>query len=86
MNTVQQGIAKQLVRRKNNGSKKDRYTCPVYVDGIRYRSLFEAGIESDVSYVSMSLKLKESKGAPVTIGYSVVVSESWILSHPEYLI
>lgn len=65
--------------------KDHRHWKPVYVDGIRYRSYFEAGIDSGVSYVSISTRLKESGGAPVVIGYSVVVSESWILRHPEYL-
>ncbi len=57
----------------------------VYVNGTRYRSYFEAGIDSGVSYVSISTRLKESGGAPVVIGYSVVVAEEWIFQHPEYL-
>lgn len=67
---------------KDRGNKKYK---AVYVDAIRYRSFFEAGIDSGVSYVSISTRMKASGGAPTIIGYSVVVTEDWILKHPEYL-
>ena len=68
-------------------ARKDRNSRnkAVYVDGIRYRSFFEAGIDSGISYVSISTRMKQSNGAPVIVGYSVVIAESWLLKHPEYL-
>ena len=78
-------IWKQLVKAQGAGRKKLSRKNAVYIDGIRYRSYFEAGIDSGVSYVSISTRLKESGGSPVVIGYSVAVTENWIFQHPEYL-
>lgn len=84
-NPLQESIWRQLT---SPTAKKDRLCKKykaVYVDSIRYKSFFEAGIDSGVSYVSISTRMKASGGAPCIIGYSVVVAEEWILKHPEYL-
>lgn len=84
-NTQQLQIWRQITSRAARENKINRKFKAVYVDGIRYRSYFEAGIDSGVSYVSISTKMKQSGGAPVIVGYSVVVAEEWIFKHPEYL-
>ena len=58
----------------------------VYIDGVRYRSLFVAGIDSDISFRWLAVKMAESQGAPVLIKNHLVVSEEWIRLHLECLI
>jgi hypothetical protein len=85
MNPQQKRIWRQITNSAARQCNNSHHWKAVYVNGMRYRSYFEAGIDSGVSYVSISTRLKESSGAPVVIGYSVVVAEEWILKHPEYL-
>jgi len=84
-NPLQLKIWRQISSRAVRESRKNRKFKAVYVDGVRYRSFFEAGIDSGISYVSISTKMKKSGGAPVIVGYSVIVAEEWIFKHPEYL-
>ncbi|MBR4158505.1 MAG: hypothetical protein IKT97_00405 [Spirochaetia bacterium] len=57
---------------------------PVYVDGIRYESLFIAGIESGITSVTLWKGLKQSKGAPVLLCGKIVCLETWLKEHPEF--
>lgn len=58
----------------------------IFVNGDYYESLFQAGIDSDISFTWLSLKLKHSHGQPVIIKEKLVVTEKWIRGHPECLI
>jgi|LSQA01.1.fsa_nt_gi hypothetical protein len=53
---------------------------PVFVAGIRYRSIFEAAIETDISATWISLMLKASGGFPVLIKRHMVAPEQWVHS------
>jgi hypothetical protein len=52
---------------------------PVYVAGIKYRSLFHADIDSGIRSVSIWKALKKSGGEPVLIRRALVVSEAWVI-------
>ncbi len=58
----------------------------IFIDGDYYRSLFQAGIDSDISFTYLSLSLKRSHGNPIQIKGKLVVTEKWIRMHPECLI
>jgi hypothetical protein len=51
---------------------------PVFVAGIRYRSVFEASIETDISGVWIWKTLKASDGFPVLIKRQMVATEQWV--------
>ena len=59
-------------------SRKAGSPCPVYAGGIRYRSIFEASIETGISYPGIFMRLKASGGAPVLIRGLAVVEEAWV--------
>lgn len=52
---------------------------PVYVAGIKYRSLFDANLDSGIRSVSIWKALKKSGGEPVLIRNTLVVLEAWIV-------
>jgi hypothetical protein len=52
--------------------------CPVYAGGIRYQSIFEASIETGISYPGIFKRLKASGGAPVLIRGLAVVEAAWV--------
>jgi hypothetical protein len=51
---------------------------PVFIAGIRYKSIFEAMIETDISAVWIWKMLKASGGFPVVIKQQMVATEHWI--------
>lgn len=57
----------------------------LYIDGRRYRSLFAASTDSEITFCYLCRKVKEHDGAPFKIGNHTVVTEKWILAHPQYL-
>ncbi len=57
---------------------------PVYVDGIRYESLFIAGVEAGISTISLWKAIKQSKGAPVLVKEKIVCLESWLKDNPSF--
>jgi hypothetical protein len=78
--TVKELIAYNLSR--NTDMRKQK---PVFIDGERYASLFDAGINSGISYVAISQGMTRTSGAPTYIKGRLVVLESWIHRHPEYI-
>lgn len=58
----------------------------LYIDGRRYRSLFEASIDTGLTYWYLSAKLTESNGAPCFIKKHEIVLESWILQNLDWLV
>ena len=53
-------------------------SCPVYVGGILYSSIFEASIESGISSFWILSRLKTSEGKPVFIRGTAVVEREWV--------
>jgi len=53
-------------------------SCPIYVGGILYSSIFEASIESGISSFWILNRLKTSKGKPVFIRGTAVVEREWV--------
>jgi len=52
---------------------------PVFIAGIKYESLFDAGFYSFTpSYVSLCKALKRSNGEPCKVKRNIVVLESWV--------
>lgn len=58
----------------------------IYVDGRRYRSIFEAASDTNLTYWNMAKKISDNKGAPCFVKKHKIVTEFWLLSHPEYLL
>lgn len=58
----------------------------LYIDGRRYRSIFEASIDTGLTYWYLSAKLTESKGAPCFIKKHEIVLESWIMQNLDWLV
>lgn len=53
----------------------------VYIAGKRYRSLFSAAVDTDISFCLLQKKLKASGGAPVKIHNKTIVTEDWLLKN-----
>lgn len=79
-------IKKEIFNSLCNDEKEPPNYMPVYIDGVRYKSLFAAGIDGDISFRWLSQRLAESNGAPVKIKNHLVVFESWVREHPECLL
>jgi len=56
---------------------------PVFVNGILYRSIFDAADKTGMSNVWLYTRLSQKSGAPVLIKKQVVVTQSWIRSRKE---
>jgi hypothetical protein len=50
----------------------------VYIAGIKYRSLFDADLDSGIRSVSIWKALKRNGGGPVMIRGELVVLETWV--------
>ena len=79
MNAIKPGVS-ALINGKAN---------PVFIAGIKYNSLFEAGIEHEAfkiipSYTSLCKALKKSGGEPCKVRRYIVVLESWVINRVEY--
>jgi hypothetical protein len=66
-----------------NAPARSGIPVPVFIAGIKYHSLFEAGIESGISSVGLWKALKKTSGGPVVIKKSFVVLESWVYARIE---
>lgn len=82
MTKVQNQIWNVLTSIPNNTPKNK---IGLFIDGLYYTSLFQAGIDSEISYTWLCLKLKKTGGAPTVIKDKTVVTANWIRSNPEYL-
>lgn len=56
---------------------------PVYVDGIRYASMFQASIDSGISYKTLYFKIRDNNGKPVVVKGLTLCDEEWIKQNPE---
>jgi hypothetical protein len=52
--------------------------CPVFVAGIKYRSIFEAAFETEISTVWLTNSIKKSGGGPVIVKNQIVVTDFWV--------
>lgn len=70
-----------------NKTKKIHNRIGVFIDGEYYESLFQAGIDSPISYQWINKIIHRSNGAPVELKNAgvTIVTEKWIRQHPEYL-
>lgn len=53
----------------------------LYIDGVRYRSLFSAATDTDITFCLLQKKIKASGGAPIKIHGKVIFSEQWLLKN-----
>lgn len=54
----------------------------IYIDGHRYRSIFQASSDTEMSFWYISAKLAENNGGFVTISNKRIVTEQFLLTHP----
>jgi hypothetical protein len=52
--------------------------CPVYMAGIEYRSILEAGEETGLAPTWLTKVIKKNNGAPVVVKGQVIVIKHWI--------
>jgi hypothetical protein len=52
--------------------------CPVFVAGIKYRSIFEAALETETSQLWLTKSIRRGNGAPVVVKKQMVVTEFWV--------
>lgn len=76
---------KELIMYNLSRNAEPRKQKPVFIDGTRFESLFDAGINSGISYVAISQGMTKTGGAPSYIKGRLVVLESWVQRHPEYI-
>jgi hypothetical protein len=57
----------------------------VFIAGIKYRSLFDADLDSGIRSVSIWKALKKSGGGPVMIREEMVVLETWVNARIEII-
>lgn len=57
---------------------------PIYVDGHRYKSIFQASIDAEITFCWLAKKLAKNNGAPIKINNHHIVAESWLKKHPDY--
>lgn len=58
----------------------------VYIDGKRFRSLFQASVDTGLTYWLISQKLAASGGAPCYIKKHEIVLEKWLLDNPSKIL
>lgn len=56
---------------------------PVYVDGVRYASMFQASIDSGISYKTLYFKIRDNNGKPVIVKGLTLCDEEWVKQNPE---
>lgn len=64
-----------------NKTNSPKNGIQVYIDGVRYRSLFSAAIDTDITFCLLQKKLKASGGAPIKIHNKTIVTETWLLKN-----
>lgn len=58
----------------------------VYINGKRYRSLSQAAADTELTFCYIANRMAQSKGAPVVINGKTVVTEKWLLNHPDQIL
>lgn len=58
-------------------------SIPIIIDGVRYESMFQAAIDTGLTYKTVWLKIAERNGAPVSARGFKLCSEEWFLNHKK---
>lgn len=76
------------LRKLYNREKSDSPTNAnqIYVDGKRYRSISSAAADTEITFCHIVNKLTESNGGPIVIKGHHLVSERWLLFHPDEIL
>jgi hypothetical protein len=53
--------------------------CPVFVAGIKYRSIFEAALQTEISQFWLTKSIKRNNGAPGVVKNQMVITEFWVM-------
>lgn len=56
---------------------------PIVIDSVHYVSMFQAAIDTGLSYKTVWFKISEKNGAPVTARGFKFCSEEWYQEHKE---
>lgn len=56
---------------------------PVYVDGIRYVSMFQASIDTGISYKTLYFRIRDNEGRPVVVKGMTLCDEEWTKQNPK---
>lgn len=56
---------------------------PVYIDGIRYVSMFQASIDTGISYKHLYYRIRDNDGKPISVKGMTVCDEEWVKQNPE---
>lgn len=70
----------------NRKGEKMRRACvpyPIVIDGVHYASMFQAAIDTGLTYKTVWFKIAEKNGAPVTARGFKICSEEWYQEHTE---
>jgi hypothetical protein len=52
--------------------------CPVFVAGIKYKSVSKAAIECEISQVWLANSIKKNDGAPIIVKNQFIVTDFWV--------
>lgn len=52
--------------------------CPVFMAGVKYRSITDAATEADISQRWLHVQIKENDGAPLVVKNQFIVTEFWV--------
>lgn len=54
---------------------------PIIIDNVRYPSMFQAAIDTGLTYKTIWFKITEHNGEPVTARSFKICSEKWYIEH-----
>lgn len=73
------------MERKDTSSHRNTLSIPCYINGRRYESLCAGAIDWEMSYSYLYIKvIRRNGGGPTVISGNTIVTERWLLAHPEY--
>lgn len=56
---------------------------PIIIDDVHYSSMFQAAIDTGLSYKTVWFKIAERDGAPISVRGFKLCSKEWWLDHQE---
>jgi hypothetical protein len=72
-----------LFKKLKGSSRTKPHPAPIFIAGIKYPSVFDAGLDSSLTSISVWKGLKKSGGLPVMIRGALVVLESWVYTRTD---
>jgi hypothetical protein len=67
------------------GNPQPGKSRPVFIAGIKYVSIFQASMYTDITYPALFKALKKHNGGPCIIRKNFTVLESWVNTRIERL-